>query len=269
MISRRPYKRFSQNFLHNQAIAFRTVQALEIHGEDVVIEIGAGKGVLTDHIVKAQPRQLIIVEIDRRWFAHLQERFSKNAAIVNDDFMEMELEPVFNRYNRRLKVIGNIPYHITSPILFKLIDCYHLIENVVIMIQKEVARRIVAEPGTKEYGILSVICQTYTEPEYQFSVAAGNFFPKPEVDSAVLRFRFRNQIENVDNPALFRHLVRHVFNYRRKMLRNSLSRIFDKSIVYSLTSISINARPEELSVDQLKILSNEINLKTREPDAAD
>ena len=127
------------------------------------------------------------------------------------------------------------------------------------MTQKEVAQRIAAQPGSKDYGILSVISQTYGQVEFIFNVKRGNFFPVPSVDSAVLRIDFFDEINGIENVDLFRRLVRGVFNYRRKMLRNSLSRIFDKSVVNSLNSVSLEARPESLSVQDFKNLANEIN----------
>jgi 16S rRNA (adenine1518-N6/adenine1519-N6)-dimethyltransferase len=130
-----------------------------------------------------------------------------------------------------------------------------------------VARRITSGPDCKEYGILSVICQTFAGVEFLFTVGKGNFFPVPAVDSAVFRMQFFSSVDNLENPQLFRRMVRACFNYRRKMLRNSLSRIFDKSIVYSLNSVNIDRRPENLTVEEFKVLSNELNHLIRSANA--
>ncbi len=257
-VSNRPLKRLGQNFLTSVHIQKKIVAALEITPADVVLEIGPGKGALSEHIIAGKPKAFYAVEVDRRWCDHLDERFAGRIAILNEDFLELDLK----RFGARLKIIGNIPYNITSPIFFKLVEEHAIIHSAVLMVQKEVARRLTAPPGGKDYGILSVVAQSYAAVRYLFEVRRGNFFPRPEVDSAVIRLVFHKTLDGADNAELFRRIVRHCFNYRRKMLRNSLSRIFDKSIVYSLTAIDLNLRPEQLTVQDFKELSNELNLLT-------
>ena len=259
-----PLKRFSQNFLNNPYYCKKIVEALEIDSDDYVLEIGPGKGSLTKHIIEAAPKRYIAVEIDRRWSAYLKEQFKGRVDIINQDFMGIDLNNLFSPIKQSIKIIGNLPYNITSPIIFKLIDNYREIDAAVLMTQNEVARRISSGCGGKEYGILSVTCQTYSKVEYLFKVDSGNFFPAPKVDSAVIKLSFFNEINKIENEPLYRQLVRKTFNYRRKMLRNSLGRIFDKSIVYSLEAIDLNKRPEELTIQEFKNLANELNRKLRQ-----
>ncbi len=262
--SQRPLKRFGQNFLTAPHIQKKIVNALQIESRDVVLEIGAGKGALTQFIVRAQPARFLAVELDPRWAELLQQQFGRRMELIRDDFLNIDVTQIAPH----LKVIGNIPYHITSPIIFKLIDSYTHLQRAVLMVQKEVAQRLVAGPGSKAYGILSVSLQSYGQVRYLFEVKRGNFFPRPEVDSAVVQIDFFPALTEVQNETLYRKIIRHCFNYRRKMLRNSLSRIFDKTIVYSLESIDLNQRPEALPVKAFKNLANELNrkIKTGMPD---
>lgn len=259
----RPKKRFSQNFLQNPHYQKKIVDGLDINSDDTIIEIGPGQGALTQHIIAVKPSQYYAIEIDTILAEELAIQFKDNINVIQQDFLEFDFTSIPGTNNSRIKIIGNLPYHITSPILFKLIDNYMMFDSAVLMIQKEVARRISADHGNKEYGILSVISQTYSNVEYLFEVKRGNFYPAPDVDSAVIRLNFFEECTGIEDESLFRKLVRTTFNYRRKMLRNSLCRIFDKSIVYSVSSDYLDQRPEQLSVDDFKILSNSLNLVLR------
>ncbi len=257
--SQRPLKRFSQNFLTDPVIQERITNALNIQSADSVLEIGPGKGALSQHIIQKNPAHFWAVEIDTRWTAYLKETFGSKIDVLQQDFLTISLEDFYRKAGKRLKTIGNLPYHITSPILFQLIDNYTLLDSSVLMAQKEVARRIAAQPGSKDYGILSVVCQACAKTEYLFEVKPGSFFPAPAVDSAVFKLSFYNRIEGLQNETLFRKIVRLVFNTRRKMLRGSLGRNFAKSIVYSLAPDILQRRPEELSVQEFITLTNEID----------
>lgn len=260
----RPKKRFSQNFLQNPFYQKKIVDALEINPEDTVIEIGPGRGALTDHIASLQPNNYYAIEIDTILANELANRFNNKVQIIQQDFLEFDFSSIPEIENQPVKIIGNLPYHITSPILFKLIDNYKKINSAVIMMQKEVAKRISANHNNKDYGILSVVSQAYSEVQYLFEVKRGNFYPTPDVDSAVIKLDFFMRPEGIDDEALFRKIVRQTFNYRRKMLRNSLCRIFDKSIVYLISSDYLDRRPEQLTVDDFKILSNSLNQVLRQ-----
>jgi len=254
----KPLRKFGQNFLTQPAIAEKIVAALQISGNDHIIEIGPGKGVLSSIIVGKQPEAFSAIEIDRNLACELEEKFSGKIKIIEQDFLDVNLSTLITP-NISLKIIGNIPYNITSPILFKLIDFYKRIDCSVLMIQKEVAKRIVARPGTKDYGILAILLQTYCTAEYLFDVSNKNFFPVPKVDSAVIKFHFIDELRGINNLELYKKIVRGTFNYRRKMIRNSLIRIFNQSIVTSLIEFDLTKRPEQLSIDDFKRLANRIN----------
>lgn len=256
--SKRPIKRLGQNFLVNTHIQERIVRALEIDSRDHVLEIGPGQGALSGHIIKAGPARYMAIEIDPRWVDLLKKKFRERMELIEGDFLEQDFKDWIDGQAGGLKIIGNIPYNITSPILFRLIDNHSLCKRAVLMTQKEVARRIVSDRGSKEYGILSVLSQAYAQAGYLFEVRRGNFFPVPEVDSAVIRLDFHQTLPGISDERLFRRVVRGTFNYRRKMLRTSLCRIFDKSTVYSIDVIDLNRRPEDLTVNEFVSLSNQL-----------
>ena len=251
-------KRFGQNFLTQPAIAQKIVDTLRISNEDQIIEIGPGKGILTRLISEKKPALFQAIEIDKNLAGKLADNYTNKLTVIEQDFLQLDLanliDPKF-----KIKIIGNIPYNITSPILFKLIDHYKEIECAVLMLQKEVAQRICAKVNTRAYGILSVMHQTFSKVEYLFEVKRKNFNPTPKVDSAVIKLIYLPEIKEITNVQLYRNIVRAVFNYRRKMLRNSLSRIFDQSIVTSLVQFDLTRRPEQLSIQEFKQLANTID----------
>ncbi len=253
----KPLKKFGQNFLTQPAIARKIVNSLNIENDDTIIEIGPGPGVLSENIIGKNPDKYFAIEIDTRWAKDLSKKFGTKIAILNIDFLDWDLS-TFLEGNKNVKIIGNIPYNITSPILFKLLDQFSKLESAVVMMQKEVAKRIVSGSGTKEYGILSILMQTFADVNYLFEVERNNFKPVPKVDSAVVKFNFFNKIDGIQDLKLFRSIVRGTFNYRRKMLRNSLGRIFDETIVSSLEDFDLTRRPEQLSIAEFKHLSNRI-----------
>lgn len=253
----KPLKRFGQNFLTQPAIAEKIVAALKITKTDSVIEIGPGTGVLTEIIVSQTPAEYFAIEIDRNLAEQLRGKYANQVDIIETDFLEWDFSE--KSANNVLKIIGNIPYYITSQILFKMIDHFSQIDSAVIMLQKEVAERVVANPGNKNYGILSIMMQTFAEVKYLFTVEAPNFWPVPNVDSAAIKFNFLKEVEGIDNMNIFKKIVRSVFNYRRKMLRNTLSRIFDKTIVTSLSKFDLTRRPEQLAISEFKEMANKVN----------
>jgi len=250
-------KKLGQNFLIQPAIANKIVASLAIDNESSVFEIGPGNGALTEFIVALNPAHFHAVEIDKRWSQTLTERFGNQFTLFEQDILSFDIS-LLNKFYP-LKIIGNIPYNITSPILFRILDWSAFINCAVLMTQKELARRITASPNSKEYGILSVIFQTLTDVQYLFEVKKENFTPVPKVDSSVIKIILDKDTSDIQNIALFRKVVRGVFNYRRKMLRNSLSRIFDQSVVYSLDIIDLSRRPEQLTIAEFKQLANAIN----------
>jgi 16S rRNA (adenine1518-N6/adenine1519-N6)-dimethyltransferase len=254
-------KRYSQNFLQNNTFAQQIVETLQITNNDVILEIGAGSGVLTRYIYPLAKRSFFVCEIDPRWIAHLRNMYTERITFLEQNILNVSFESLFNQFKTRIKVIGNIPYHITSPILFALTDQSPFISQAVLMVQKEIADRLTAAPRSKEYGILTVLIGSKATIRRIRNVSRKNFFPKPKVDSTVLELIFKHKIEDVSDETLFRQIVRQSFNTRRKMLHNSLKRILNTDILDQITSVPLTARPEELTIADFKKLANEIHHK--------
>ncbi len=214
-----PRKRLGQHFLRDKNIVRKIASALEAPRTAPVVEIGPGTGALTAELVSLYPR-VSAIEVDERMIPLLSERFP-TLTVYHQDVREVDWQKLYAREGEPLYVIGNLPYYITSPILFGLFDAPEAIARAVLMMQAEVAERLVAPPGGKTYGILSVITQTLAKPELLFRVSPRVFYPPPEVWSAVVRLDFRR--EPLDIPlSAFKRVVRTAFNQRRKTLRNSL-----------------------------------------------
>jgi len=254
----RPLKRFGQNFLKNTVLAEKIIEAVGIEESDVVVEIGAGPGVLTRFIAEKQCRKKIALEIDRRRVESLRQEFHGRVEIIETDVLQFSFASVAEKYSGRVKVVGNIPYNITGPILFKILDDYHSVSTAVLMVQKEVGQRITAAPGNKTYGIISVLAAANARPERIMDVGRKNFWPVPGVDSTVIRLADIDRDNRIENYELFRDIVRKTFNMRRKMLQNSLKSVCSTEILPRLKSVSLRARPEELSYDDFRSLANEI-----------
>lgn len=223
-----PKKGLGQHFLWRANIVERIAEAAELGRNDVVVEIGAGLGILT----KACARRaglVIAVEIDSSLFPLLSETLGdyENVRLVEGDAREVNfgelVDNMASRFDGRFKVVGNLPYYLTSHLIYYLLSRGFRTELFVFMVQKEVAERIVASPGGKDYGALSVLVQYYTEPELLFTVPPGAFFPPPEVASAVVRLRCLTRPPvKVDDESLFFQVVQAAFRYRRKTIRNAL-----------------------------------------------
>ncbi len=214
-----PRKRLGQHFLRDKNIIRKIADALEAPETAPVVEIGPGTGALTEELLRRYP-SLTAIEVDDRLVALLRERFPA-LNVRHQDVREVDWHTLQEEAGGRLYVIGNLPYYITSPILFDLFDASDAIERAVFMMQAEVAERLVASPGGKTYGILSVITQALAEPRLLFRVSPRVFYPVPEVWSAVVRLDMHR--EPLDVPLTeFKRVVRTAFNQRRKTLRNSL-----------------------------------------------
>lgn len=212
----RPKKYLGQHFLTNQHRAQQIADALGENYKDV-LEIGPGTGVLTQYLLQ-KPVNLKVVEIDRESVAFLNKKYS-SLSIIEADFLKLDLSVI---YNGDFSIVGNFPYNISSQIFFKALDFRHQVKELVGMIQKEVAERIVAPPGSKTYGILSVLLQAFYKTEYLFTVKPGEFFPPPKVNSAVIKLT-RNKVEKLGcDEKLFFRIVKQAFQMRRKTLRNAL-----------------------------------------------
>ncbi|MBO4816962.1 MAG: 16S rRNA (adenine(1518)-N(6)/adenine(1519)-N(6))-dimethyltransferase RsmA [Bacteroidales bacterium] len=259
----RAKKALGQHFLTDQNIAKAIVDALGAGGVRDVLEIGPGMGVLTQYLLAREDLDLRLVEIDGESVEYLMAHFpGMQGRLVQDDFLKMNLSKIFNG---EFRVIGNFPYNISSQIFFKILDNREAVPEVVCMIQKEVAERIAEKPGTKTYGILSVMLQAWYDIEYLFSVGSGAFAPPPKVQSAVIRLRRNSRTDLGCDEALFKSIVKASFGQRRKTLRNSIKQIArdmaarrgldDQTLAVFLSDPVFDLRPERLSVEDFIALT--------------
>jgi 16S rRNA (adenine1518-N6/adenine1519-N6)-dimethyltransferase len=258
----KPKQSLGQNFLVDENIVRNIVRDLKLAEDDAVVEIGPGLGALTRELVRHVSR-LDIVEIDARAVEELRTEFSEpDVTILHEDILEVSLAGLARRRGRKLRVVGNIPYHLTSPILFKVFEERDSVADLTFMIQREVARRILAEPGTKENGILSILTRFYGEPKMLFTVSRNCFYPKPDVTSAVVRVRLFDAPPYPVGAAAFATLVKTAFGKRRKMLRNSLLYLpYEEGIIQALLSGNgelMDRRPEQLGVREFVTLAQAI-----------
>ena len=252
----KPKKNLGQHFLTDLSIAKRIADTVDACPEIPVLEIGPGMGVLTQYLVE-KPRVVKAVEIDAESVAYLYERFPKlHENILGEDFLQMDLTQIFD--GKQFVLTGNYPYDISSQIFFKMLDYKDLIPCCTGMIQREVALRMAAAPGSKAYGILSVLIQAWYDVEYLFTVDENVFNPPPKVKSAVIRMK-RNDVTDIGcDEQLFKRVVKTVFNQRRKMLRVSLRQIFNngKPTDGFYEQDIMTKRPEQLSIPQFVELTN-------------
>ncbi len=243
-----PKKSLGQNYLVDENICRNIVSSFEISKDDHVIEIGAGQGAITRFILE-KTSNLTVIELDRNNCEILKERFP-GLNILNADFLKYKFEST----SGKIRVIGNIPYNITSGIVFRLIDFREHISDVQLMIQEEVARRFASGPGSKEYGIPSVLLQVFSKAELRFKVSKNCFYPKPKVDSRIIYFDFSiSKEKNIKDINFFRKFVKAAFGQRRKTLRNSLKTM---ELDLSKADFDFSRRAETLSIDEFIELSN-------------
>lgn len=255
----RPKKNLGQHFLTDLNIAKRIADTVDACRDLPVLEVGPGMGVMTQFLVE-KPRPLKVVEIDRESVAYLNAHFpSLRENILGEDFLRMDLNKVFN--GQPFVLTGNYPYDISSQIFFKMLDNKDLIPCCTGMIQHEVALRMASQPGSKAYGILSVLIQAWYHVDYLFMVDEHVFNPPPKVKSAVIRMT-RNDVTDLGcNEVLFRRVVKTVFNQRRKMLRVSLRQLFGRENMPEAAFFeqeTMTMRPEQLSIGQFVELTNRV-----------
>ncbi|MFD2515876.1 16S rRNA (adenine(1518)-N(6)/adenine(1519)-N(6))-dimethyltransferase RsmA [Pontibacter locisalis] len=255
----RPKKHLGQHFLVDQNIAIKIVEQLSLPGgvKDV-LEIGPGMGVLTQYLIKHPEYRTTVVDIDRESIAYLQEHFPQlGDRIISADFLKTDLSKLFPG---PFAIIGNFPYNISSQIFFKVLEQRDVVPEVVCMIQKEVAERIAAPPGSKTYGILSVLLQAYYTIKYNFTVSEHVFHPPPKVKSAVISL-VRNEVKQLPcDEKLFMQVVKLSFGTRRKTLRNSLR---SYNLPPEITVLPVfDKRAEQLSVQDFVELTQLIQQNT-------
>ena len=267
-------KKFGQNFLINTSILEEIIDAAEITREDFVLEIGPGIGTMTQYLCEAA-REVVAVEIDTNLIPILGDTLSAydNVEVMNADILKVDIAKLADERNggKPIKVVANLPYYITTPIIMGLFESHVPIDSITIMVQKEVADRMQEGPGSKEYGALSLAVQYYAKPEIVVNVPPSCFMPQPKVGSAVIRLtRHENPPVDVDNEKLMFQVIRASFNQRRKTLANGLNNFgsfslgkeeIQKSI--EELGVPVNIRGEALSLEQSAKLSNIINAKMK------
>lgn len=256
----RAKKHLGQHFLTDKRIAEKIVAGLApSEQKKFVLEVGPGMGILTDFLVLNENLHLKVVDIDTESIAYLENKYpSLTNDIISADFLKLPLDNVFENVSK-ISIIGNFPYNISSQILFHAIDYAEVVDEIVGMFQKEVAERVASAPGSKEYGILSVLVQAYFQVDYMFTVAPGVFNPPPKVKSGVIKAvrRTDDVFQGVDEK-MFKSIVKMGFNQRRKTLRNALRSYLKSDIINDPV---FDLRAERLSVDDFvqltKLISNQ------------
>ncbi len=252
-----PRKSLGQNFLQDPNIINKIVEGLGITKTDTVVEIGPGRGALTELIIP-QAGHTHLIEFDRDLVQHWQSRAESNDSLTvhGVDVMKFDLDEIIGTTSKRLKVIGNLPYNISSPVLFHLMHYADAIEHQVVMLQKEVVERMASGSGSKQYGRLSVMLQQRYQIENLFKVPPTAFFPPPKVDSAIARLTPLRDIPHpVTSQTNFEKVVKQAFSMRRKTLRNTLKGLLSSEQIESL-NIDPSARAETLEVSDFAALSN-------------
>ena len=269
-----PSKKRGQNFLKHRSTAVRIVAKAEFTKEDHILEVGVGLGALTLCLAE-QVAQVTGIEIDRGIVAYLQQtdKLPDNVTLLHEDVLKSDFKSLHQKIGKPLKIISNLPYSISNPFIFRLIDNRTLIERVVILLQKEMAQRLTAAPNTKEYGIPSVLLQSCAEVRQLMEVGAAEFHPRPKVDSLLIEIRFDSGKISDDQFKALRDTVRAAFSSRRKTLRNNLTASLpndlcgttDKSrkreyVLASLEAAGLkpDIRAENITVEQFRLLARHL-----------
>lgn len=260
-------KKFGQNFLIDTHVLDKIIAAAGVTGDDLVLEIGPGIGTMTQYLAEAA-RRVVAVEIDSNLIPILKETLKDydNITVINEDILKVDIKQIAEEYNggRPIKVVANLPYYITTPIIMGLFESSVPIDNITVMVQKEVADRMQVGPGSKDYGALSLAVQYYAEPYIVANVPPNCFIPRPNVGSAVIRLtRHQKPPVEVQDPELMFKLVRASFNQRRKTLQNGLNNSPDvpftkEQIAEAIAALGVPAavRGETLTLQQFAQLAN-------------
>lgn len=262
-------KRYGQNFLIDNHILEKIIDAAGITKEDCVLEIGPGIGTMTQYLAESA-REVIAVEIDRSLIPILEDTLSayENVTVINEDILKVDIAKLVQENNdgKPIKVVANLPYYITTPIIMGLFESHVPLKNITIMVQKEVADRMQVGPGTKDYGALSLAVQYYAKPEVITYVSPSCFIPKPNVGSAVIRLeRYEKPPVHVENEEFLFRLIRAAFNQRRKTLVNGIGNAADLSCSKEMAQevlremgFSETIRGETLTLEEFASLSNHL-----------
>ena len=260
-------KKFGQNFLIDPRVLDKIIDAAEITEDDMVLEIGPGIGTMTQYLAE-HAREVVAVEIDKNLIPILEDTLSayENVTVINEDILKVDIRKLADEKNHGnpIKVVANLPYYITTPIIMGLFENHVPLKSITIMVQKEVADRMQTGPGSKDYGALSLAVQYYAKPEIVANVPPNCFIPRPNVGSAVIRLtRYQEPPVQVKDPKLMFKLIRASFNQRRKTLQNGLNNSpeisFSKEeITKAIESLGVSpsVRGEALSLEQFAQLAN-------------
>jgi len=262
----KPNKKLGQSFLIDINVINRIADEANISHEDIVVEIGAGIGVLTENIAR-KAKKVIAVEIDRNLVEVLKDKLGcyENVEIHSGDILKFDFNSISETNSSKIKIIGNVPYNISSPLIFRLLSFRPVISDFMLMLQKEIVQRLVSVPNNKIYGVPSVILQMFASVEELFDVPSTCFYPQPKVESAVVRGAFRDKpLVYLQDEIFFTGLVKAAFAQRRKMLVNNLKKskllegLSDAKLKEALDSAGIDGkrRGETLSVEEFGYLSN-------------
>lgn len=267
-------KKFGQNFLIDANILENIITAADIGKDDCILEIGPGIGTMTQYLCE-HAREVVAVEIDKNLIPILQNDTLSaydNITIINEDILKVDINQIVKEKNdgRPIKVVANLPYYITTPIIMGLFESHVPLESITIMVQKEVAERMQVGPGTKDYGALSLAVQYYAEPKVVLTVPATCFMPRPNVDSAVIKLtRHQNPPVVTENEAFMFDIIRASFNQRRKTLVNGLTnaaglKVTKESVLAALHEMGLSEtiRGEALTLEQFAKLTDLIAVNT-------
>lgn len=255
-------KSLGQNFLIDGNIVRNIVKSAGVTKEDCILEIGPGIGTLTEEL-SLNAKKVVSVELDKELLPILDETLGKydNVEIINNDILDVDIDTLIDEKleGGPVKIVANLPYYVTTPIIAKLIEKYLNIDSITVMVQKEIAERMVSKPGTKAYGSLSIFIQFYTEPEIKFIVPNTVFMPKPKVDSAIIKLNLKKNLPDIDREKFFK-IVKASFATRRKTILNSLSNYgFDlekEDLKKALNDANIDerTRAEKLDIEDFLVL---------------
>jgi len=263
-----PKKKLGQHFVIDSNLLRRIVGCADLEAEDVILEIGAGLGNLTAPLAK-RVRKVYAIEVDPRLASVLREKFSgdERVEVIFEDALQFDFTPLFQKWQRKMKVVANLPYEISTPMIFRFFREREFFSLLVLMLQMEVARKVVARAGTKDYGPLSLWAKLYARAQIVFSVSPRSFHPQPKVDSAVVRFEIlpKPSVE-IEHEETLQRVIRSAFAYRRKTLANAMqfgefSHLPAEKIQQAFKSAAINPnlRGEALSLEQFRDLGQAIS----------
>lgn len=255
-----PNKSLGQHFLIDDNIVRKIINTFSPHQGELVLEIGPGEGALTRYLAEMEI-ETIAIEVDGELAEQLEQRFGKRSSvrIRHQDILNVDFLEIAAANEKPIRVLGNLPYNITSPILFRLVEQREVIQDAWLMVQKEIADRVSAKPSTKEYGILSVLLQTYAEARSEFTVSRHVFRPRPQVASAVLSLKWTDRWgAQIPDANLYRVVVRTAFGKRRKTLRNALQYLPLEGFDPDRLDFDTARRAEELKVKDFILLTRKI-----------